>query len=106
MRNLCASVIEQLAGICGFEILLADDSDAELSWQSIMALVSTSAYISAIRLSKNFGQHCAIFAGLQYASGELIMTMDDDGQHDPKDLRKMLVSMSLEFDVIYAYSER
>ncbi len=74
-----------------FEIILVDDFSTDNSWQVIKELKAKHPnLIKGILLSKNFGQHNATFCGLRNASGEYCITMDDDLQHSPEDISKMI----------------
>jgi len=70
-------------------------------------LAEGSPRIRALNLMKNFGQHNAIMAGLHEASGEYIVFMDDDGQHDPAYIRPMIEKIRQGYDVVYTkYEEK
>jgi dolichol-phosphate mannosyltransferase len=70
-----------------FEIVLVDDRSPDDSWQRIRVMSRTHPQVRAFRLSKNFGQHNAVTAGLANARGEWVFVMDCDLQDDPADLR-------------------
>lgn len=86
-----------------YEIILVDDSDSDASWNFITTLINCPNR-KGIRLAKNFGQHCAILAGILFAKGKYIITIDDDGQHDPVELRKLMAAMNDSVDVVYGYA--
>lgn len=88
-----------------YEIILVDDSDSDASWNFITTLINSSNR-NGIRLTKNFGQHCAILAGILCAKGKYIITIDDDGQHDPAELNKLMAAMNDSVDVVYGYALR
>ncbi len=69
-----------------FEIILVDDGCPWDSWTVVEELAQTYTYIKGLKLSRNFGQHYAISAGLNYAKGEWIVVMDCDLQDDPEDI--------------------
>ncbi len=71
-----------------YEIVLVDDRSPDNSWE-VMKQFSTDADIKCIRLSRNFGQHPAIMAGLAHANGEWIVVMDCDLQDQPKEIVKL-----------------
>ncbi len=89
-----------------FEILLVVDGSPDDTIFIARELASSKSEVRAIELSKNFGQHAALFAGISQASGELILTMDDDGQHTPSGIQTLLNSLTPDFDVIYGVSDR
>lgn len=73
------------------EVILVEDGSTDKSWQKLSALKHKfSEKIVAIRLSKNFGQHQAIYCGLKYAKGNFHITMDDDGQNPPEEIPKLI----------------
>ncbi len=78
-----------------FEIILVDDFSSDNSWQVIKAQKAKYPHlIKGVLLSKNFGQHNATFCGLRNASGEYCITMDDDLQHSPEYISKMINTIS------------
>ena len=67
-----------------------DDGSPDQSWDVLAQLAQEKKYIKAIRLSRNFGQHNAIHAGLEAATGEWIVVMDCDLQDQPEEIEEML----------------
>ena len=72
------------------EIILVDDSSPDDSWTVITGLACEYPKLSAFRLMRNFGQAKAILCGLAHARGDVVVTMDDDLQHRPDQLPKLL----------------
>ena len=83
-----------------FEIILVDDFCPENSWDKILLLTNNDLRIKGIRLSKNFGQHYAISAGLIETSGEWIVVMDCDLQDDPSEIPNFYFKALEGFDVV------
>ncbi|GAB4134547.1 MAG: glycosyltransferase family 2 protein [Bacteroidia bacterium] len=86
-----------------FEVILVDDGSRDGSWNVLEHLkkqyVST---VTAVKLSRNSGQHAAIICGIGYAKGKFIVTMDDDLQHPPKEIPKLIVKqLDSGADVVY-----
>jgi glycosyltransferase involved in cell wall biosynthesis len=105
--------VEQLLGKLGSEegnceILLVDDGSRDNSWEVIETLAKKySGVVRGIRLSRNFGQHNALMCGFHYARGEVIITMDDDGQHPPEEIPKLLETLERTgADVVYGVPRR
>lgn len=69
-----------------FELILVDDGSSDSSWSSIEQIAAKDSKIKAIRLSRNFGQHAAIEAGLSFTNAEFISFMDADLQELPEEL--------------------
>jgi polyisoprenyl-phosphate glycosyltransferase len=85
-----------------YEIVLVDDRSADGSWAAIEALSARDPAVKGIRLSRNFGQHAAITAGLEASCGRWTVVMDCDLQ-DPPELLPALYSKALEgYDVVLA----
>ncbi len=78
------SILEKLTS--NFEIILVDDCSLDNPWLFISDLGKKDLRVKGIRLSKNFGQHQAISAGLDYSSGEWIVVMDCDLQDKPEEI--------------------
>ncbi len=85
-----------------YEIVLVDDRSPDNSWQEMKSLSARFDTVKSIRLSKNFGQHPAIMAGLANASGEWIVVMDCDLQDQPKEIIKLYQKAQEGFEVVLA----
>jgi glycosyltransferase involved in cell wall biosynthesis len=86
-----------------YELLLVNDDSPDKSWDVIVRLTEEYDFITGVNLRKNVGQDNAIMAGLHYASGEVVVIMDDDLQHDPSDIRSLYREAQNGSDVVYAY---
>ncbi|REG91503.1 dolichol-phosphate mannosyltransferase [Algoriphagus antarcticus] len=85
-----------------FEIILVDDYSPDTSWLEIERLSSVHPEITGIKLSRNFGQHYAITAGLDAAKGEWVVVMDCDLQDRPEEIPNLLAKAKQGFDVVLA----
>lgn len=72
------------------EVLLVWDHGPDRSDEAIRGLAAELAWVRPVWLSRNFGQHAATVAGMGASGGEWIVTMDEDGQHDPSAIGTML----------------
>lgn len=79
-----------------FEIILVDDSGPDDAWPRITELATLYPQVRGLRLSRNFGQHAAISAGLSYVSGDIIVVMDCDLQDVPEEIPGLLAAMEQE----------
>jgi glycosyltransferase involved in cell wall biosynthesis len=78
-----------------FEIILVDDGSKDSSWSEIEHLKKLHPeVIIGIKLSKNFGQHNATLCGMHHSSAKTIVTMDDDGEHNPEDILKLYKTLN------------
>lgn len=85
-----------------YEIILVDDRSRDNSWEIMKSLSSSNPNIKSIRLSRNFGQHPAIMAGLSQAKGEWIVVMDCDLQDQPKEIVPLYNKAQEGFEVVQA----
>lgn len=78
-------VLDRLAESC--EVVLVDDGSPDRTGERAIELTQTFRHpATVVRLARNFGQHPAVFAGLAYASGQIVVTMDSDMQYRPEDI--------------------
>ena len=84
-----------------FEIVFIEDCSEDDSWSVICELACEYPNITGIKLSRNYGQHNALLCGIRAAKGNVIITMDDDLQHPPEELPKLLEEFYKGFDVVY-----
>lgn len=89
-----------------YEIILVDDLSPDNSWTVITKLANTQSNLKAIKLSRNFGQHNAISAGLKYATGEYVVVMDCDLQDNPKYIKDLVEKAKGGFDVTYTVKKK
>ncbi len=84
-----------------YEVILIDDGSHTDAWRVIEGLAATRAWIRGVRLMRNYGQHNALLCGVQRAQHEIIITIDDDLQHPPEEIPKLLAKLDEGFDVVY-----
>jgi len=84
-----------------FEVLLVDDGSRDASWQTISALAAELAFVRGLRLMRNYGQHNALLCGVRAATAPVIVTMDDDLQHPPEEVPRLLAKLEEGHDVVY-----
>lgn len=72
------------------EVLLVHDCGSDRSDLTLEALASQYGFVQPIWLSRNYGQHAATMAGMASATGDWVVTIDEDGQQDPVDIGAML----------------
>ena len=97
---------EQVTGVLGqlgieFEIILVNDGSEDASWSKIRELAGNNPRIRGLNLSRNFGQHNAQLCGLRRSRFELTVIMDDDLQHPPREIPRLLKKIDEGWDVVY-----
>ena len=83
-----------------FEIIMVNDASPDNAWEIIQELASKDSRVKGIDLSRNFGQHRAITAGLDYVSGEWVIVMDCDLQDQPEEILKLYAKAKEGYDVV------
>jgi len=88
-----------------FEVVFVDDCSFDKSWEVLSKLKKQfPEEMVAIRLSRNFGQHNAVFCGMEHAEGDLILTIDDDLQIPPEEIPKLIQTFNeTDADLVYGY---
>lgn len=88
-----------------FEIIFINDCSPDDSWDRIVYLCGKDNRVKGVNLSRNFGQHYAITAGFDYASGEWVICMDCDLQDLPEEISNLYIKAQEGYDIVYAMSE-
>jgi len=88
-----------------FEVIFVDDDSSDESWSRLERITAEHAWARALRLMRNYGQHNAILCGIRGAKMDLVVTMDDDLQHPPEELPKLVAALSDDLDVVYGTPE-
>lgn len=84
-----------------YEVILVNDGSRDASWQTILELAGNFTGIRAFNLLRNYGQHNAILCGIRAARHDIVVTLDDDLQHPPEEIPKLLDKLAEGFDVVY-----
>jgi glycosyltransferase involved in cell wall biosynthesis len=102
LRLLCERLEPVLRDVSrDFEVILVNDASRDGSWQVIEELTREHGWVHGIDLMRNYGQHNALLCGVRAARFEVIATMDDDLQHPPEELPKLLAALDQGYDVVY-----
>lgn len=99
-------LVDRLATVLGslgclHEVILVNDASSDESWAIIETLATARSTVRGVNLSRNFGQHNALLAGIRLARYDVIVTIDDDLQHPPEEIPKLLQQLDHGFDVVY-----
>jgi len=85
-----------------YEIILVNDASPDKSWDEILKQCAINPKVKGINLSRNFGQHYAITAGLHYAKGDWVVVMDCDLQDRPEEIPNLYKKAQEGYDIVYA----
>ncbi|VTT99448.1 Putative glycosyltransferase OS=Anaerolinea thermophila (strain DSM 14523 / JCM 11388 / NBRC 100420 / UNI-1) GN=ANT_20140 PE=4 SV=1: Glycos_transf_2 [Gemmataceae bacterium] len=99
-------LVEQLAELFrgrgqAFEVLLVNDGSRDRSWAVVSDLATKHPFVRGFDLMRNFGQHNALLCGVRAARYAVVVTMDDDLQHPPAEVPKLLAKLDEGCDVVY-----
>ncbi len=105
--SILPELIRQLTGALSavtseYEIILVEDCGPDNSWQIIEEICAQNTKVIGIKLSRNFGQHYAITAGLEQAKGEWVVVMDCDLQDRPDEIPNLYNKAQEGFDLVFA----
>lgn len=98
-----SQVLESLSQ--AYEIIFVNDGSHDESWMVLSKLADTHNHVKAVNLMRNFGQHNALLAGIRLAQHQIIVTLDDDLQHPPEEIGKLLDQLDRGYDVVYGAPE-
>lgn len=87
-----------------YEVLLVVDGSPDETWDVAAMLAERHQGVRALRLSRNYGQHNALLAGIQRARFDTTVTMDDDLQHPPEEIPKLLSALEGNVELAYGVS--
>lgn len=107
MDSLCGAVLantppEYPNNTFAYEIILVNDASPDRSWEEIEKQCALHPCVKGINLSRNFGQHYAITAGLTYATGEWVVVMDCDLQDRPEEIPHLYAKAREGYDSVFA----
>ncbi len=90
-----------------YEVIFVYDCGKDNSWEVLLKIkMQNPQNVKLIRLSRNYGQHNALICGFEYAKGDFIVTMDEDLQHAPEDIQKLIDKQKeMDYDVVYGKYE-
>jgi glycosyltransferase involved in cell wall biosynthesis len=102
VAELCRRLSEVLPRVATqHEIILVNDGSRDRSWEVISELSSQTPAVRGLNLMRNYGQHNALLCGIRAAKYDVIVTVDDDLEHPPEEIPRLLARLHEGFDVVY-----
>lgn len=107
VENLYTRIKQFFADKYNYEVIFVYDCGKDNSWEALLRIkMQNPQNVKLIRLSRNYGQHNALICGFEYAKGDFIVTMDEDLQHAPEDIQKLIDKQNeMDYDVVYGKYE-
>src|SRR5512146_655876 len=91
-------VMEQVSD--SFELVLVDDGSKDRTYKLLEEIAAVDSRVLVVKLRRNFGQTSALAAGFDHSSGEFVLAMDGDLQHDPNDIPAFVEKLDEGYDVV------
>ena len=102
LQKLYERLLKSISNITDdFEIVMVNDASPDGAWDMIQELARQDKRVKGINFSRNFGQHHAITAGLDYAAGDWVVVMDCDLQDQPEEILKLYAKAQDGYDVVF-----
>jgi glycosyltransferase involved in cell wall biosynthesis len=95
------AALSSLPGSLPWELILVNDGSGDASWERIVGLSREDERLRGMDMARNFGQHNALLAGIHAARYEVIVTLDDDLQHPPEEIPRLIDALGPDMDVVY-----
>ena len=105
LPRLAEGLERVLTAAPAFEVIFVNDGSRDASWSVVCALANRFPWVTGINLMRNYGQHNALLCGIRRARYDTIVTMDDDLQHPPEEVPKLLERIEAGYDVVYGTPE-
>jgi len=107
LQELAARLEIALKQLCyQYELILVNDGSHDQSWKVILQLTKEYSWITGINMMRNYGQHNALLCGVRAARYEITITMDDDLQHPPEEIKFLLEKLAEGYDVVYGVPKK
>lgn len=84
-----------------YELIIVDDSSRDGTWSVIEQQAGEHPWVKGVHLSRNYGQQNAVLCGIRLARYDVIVTLDDDLQHPPEEVPKLLETLTDDVDVVF-----
>jgi glycosyltransferase involved in cell wall biosynthesis len=104
VRPLYAAIVQALGELgCPFEMVFVDDGSVDDTVAIVREIARIDARLKLVKFRRNYGQTPAMAAGIEHATGEILVTMDGDLQNDPADIGALLEKMAEGYDIVVGW---
>jgi glycosyltransferase involved in cell wall biosynthesis len=104
IRPLYAAIVQALGQLgCTFEMVFVDDGSRDATVAIATEIARIDSRLRIVKFRRNYGQTPAMAAGIEYARGEILVTMDGDLQNDPADIRLLLEQIDAGYDIVVGW---
>jgi glycosyltransferase involved in cell wall biosynthesis len=104
IRPLYAAIVQALGQLgCTFELVFVDDGSRDDTVAIATEIARIDARLRIVKFRRNYGQTPAMAAGIEYARGEILVTMDGDLQNDPADIGALLEQIDAGYDIVVGW---
>ena len=100
---LVHALVECLGSLYKLEVVLVNDGSPDDSADVCRQLAERLPFVKFLNLSRNFSEHNAVMAGLNYCTGDFVVIMDDDFQNPPSEVSKLVDEIQKGYDVVFSY---
>ena len=90
----------------GYQFVFVDDGSTDLTFKLLKELAEIDPHVTVVRLRRNFGQTPALAAGFAHTTGDYVIAMDGDLQHDPNDIPRFLERLEEGYDIVSGWRKR
>ncbi|HEX3529414.1 MAG TPA: glycosyltransferase [Thermoanaerobaculia bacterium] len=101
-----APVMNDLETSGGVEVILVDDGSSDRSLPILRDIAARDRRVRVVSFNRNYGQHAAVFTGLEMSRGAVVVTLDADLQNQPEDIPKLLAKYDEGFDVVGGWRQQ
>jgi glycosyltransferase involved in cell wall biosynthesis len=103
LDELCERIVSVLdaQALDAWELILVNDGSADASWERVVAISRTHPQVRGLDLTRNWGQHNALLAGIHAARYEIVVNLDDDLQNPPEEIPRLIAALGPDLDIVY-----
>jgi glycosyltransferase involved in cell wall biosynthesis len=98
LHRRLSGVLDQFTA--DWEVVLVDDASNDGTWQALEALHEQDPRVKLVRFASNMGQHHATLCGIQRATGDYVVTIDDDLQNPPEEIPRLIAKLDEGYDIV------